>query len=115
MTAPVTNLHLMGDTIAAAGVLADIGTTIRRFVDVFVSVYILLVLAYVILSWFRMPYSPVLSRIQRFLYDVVDPYLRIFRRFIPPIGGALDISPIVAVLVLVLAQQFLGSLIDSVL
>ena len=109
------NHHLMGDTLAAIDVLADLGTNVRRFVDVFVSVYILLVLAYVILSWFRVPYSPLLSRVQRFLYDVVDPYLRIFRRFIPPIGGALDISPIVAVLVLVLAQQFLGTLIERVL
>ena len=109
------NPQLMGDILAVTDVLADLGTNIRRFVDVFVGVYILLVLAYVILSWFRVPYSPLLSRIQRFLYDVVDPYLRIFRRFIPPIGGALDISPIVAVLVLVLAQQFLGALIDSVL
>ena len=39
------------------------------------------------------------QRIQRFLYDVVEPYLRIFRRFIPPLGP-LDISPIVAIFVL---------------
>ena len=40
-----------------------------------------------------------MQRIQRFLYDVVEPYLRIFRRFIPPLGP-LDISPIVAIFVL---------------
>ena len=45
-----------------------------------------------------------LNRIQRFLYDVCDPYLRVFRRFVPPIGP-LDLSPMIAVLVLVVLQQ----------
>ena len=46
-----------------------------------------------------MPYSIWMNRIQRFLYDVVEPYLRIFRRFIPPLAP-LDISPIVAIFAL---------------
>ena len=44
------------------------------------------IFAYILTSWIRMPYSPWLNRIQRFLYDVCDPYLRLFRRFIPPLG-----------------------------
>ena len=84
---------------------ADTAGQISNFIDVFVSVYIILILAYILSSWFRLPYSPWLNRIQRFLYDVCEPYLRIFRRVVPPLGP-LDLSPMVAVLVLVIAREF---------
>ena len=61
----------------------------------FICVYILLLFAYILTSWIRLPYRPWLNRVQRFLYDVCDPYLRIFRRFLPPLGP-LDLSPMVA-------------------
>jgi YggT family protein len=57
-----------------------------------------------------LPYSIWLNRIQRFLYDVCDPYLRVFRRFVPPIGP-LDLSPMIAVLVLVVLQQVLHTIL----
>ena len=53
---------------------------------VFVYVYSALIFAYVILSWIRVPYA--LSWLQRFLYDVCEPYIRIFRRLLPPVGAA---------------------------
>jgi uncharacterized protein YggT (Ycf19 family) len=95
----------MGDS-AAIGLLADVGDSIANFVTVFITVYVLLILAYIITSWIRLPYSPWLNRIQRFLYDVCEPYLRIFRRFVPPIGP-LDLSPMIAVIVLLLVQRVL--------
>jgi YggT family protein len=104
----------MSGVTAIAGSLADTATSVRRFVDVFIGVYILLVFAYILTSWIRLPYSPTLNRIQRFLYDVCDPYLRIFRRVLPPLGP-LDLSPIVAVFVLIIFQRLLGALIESVL
>jgi YggT family protein len=51
------------------------------------------------MSWIRLPYSITLDRIQRFTHDVSEPYLRLFRRFLPMAGG-LDFSPIVAILAL---------------
>ena len=81
----------MGDVLQPM-LLADTVSRIESFVDVFLGVYILLILAYIILSWIRLPYSVWLNRIQRFLYDVCDPYLRVFRRFVPPIGP-LDLRP----------------------
>jgi YggT family protein len=97
---------------AAVGLLADAADSIQRFVDVFVLVYILLILVYILTSWIRLPYSPVLNRIQKFLYDVCDPYLRLFRRIVPPMGP-LDLSPMVAVIVLLLVQQLLNTLLAS--
>jgi uncharacterized protein YggT (Ycf19 family) len=84
---------------SASILLADWVSSAQNFVQVFTLVYFLLIFAYILMSWFRLPYSIWLNRIQRFLYDVVEPYLRIFRRFIPPFGP-LDLSPIVAILAL---------------
>ena len=87
-------------------VLYDWVNSVQSFVAVFIYVYTLLILAYIITSWVRLPYSLWLNRIQRFLYDVCEPYLRIFRSFIPMLGP-IDISPIVAILVL----QLVGGLV----
>jgi uncharacterized protein YggT (Ycf19 family) len=101
----------MGDT-ASSMLLLDAVGTIQDFVNVFISVYILVILVYIITSWIRLPYSPTLNRIQRFLFDVCDPYLRIFRRIVPPLGP-LDLSPMLAVIVLIVARELLNSLLDQ--
>jgi len=83
--------------------LADAVTTAQGFVRVLYWVYLLCIIAYILTSWVPLPYNVWLNRVQRFLYDVVDPYLRIFRRFIPQLsfaGLGLDVSPIVAIIVL---------------
>jgi len=75
---------------------------------VFIGVYTLMIFAYILTSWIRLPYSPWLNRVQRFLYDVSEPYLRLFRRFIPPLGP-LDISPVVGVIVLQIVQRLISA------
>ena len=60
------------------------------------------------------PTRRLLNRLQRFLYDVCEPYLRIFRRILPPLGP-IDLSPIVAVIVLFVIQQLLDALIERLL
>ncbi|WP_337098637.1 YggT family protein [Paenibacillus sp. YIM B09110] len=66
-----------------------------------ISIYSFLIIGYVLLSWLPNARE---SFIGVFLGKVVEPYLGIFRRFIPPIGGMLDISPIVAIF----ALRFIG-------
>jgi len=97
--------------LAIATLLADVGSQLASFVEVFILVYILLLFAYILTSWVRLPYRPWLNRVQRFLYDVCDPYLRLFRRFLPPLGP-LDLSPMVGVVVLFLIQRVLVSLLE---
>ena len=94
----------MGDVYAATAVLADVRTTVARFVGVFLYVYIALIFVYVLTTMVRLPYSSGLAKVQRFLYDVCDPYLRLFRRVVPPIGP-LDLSPMVAILVLYVVNR----------
>jgi uncharacterized protein YggT (Ycf19 family) len=90
---------------------ADAIGSIQTFITVFVSVYVLLIFGYILTSWVRLPYSRWLNSIQRFLYDVCEPYLRLFRRFIP-MAGPLDLSPIVAILALYVARTVVISLLD---
>jgi uncharacterized protein YggT (Ycf19 family) len=98
--------------IATPSLLLDTISQVQQFVRVFLLVYAILIFAYVITSWVRLPYSTWLNRIQRFLYDVCEPYLRLFRRFLPPFGP-LDMSPFFAVLVLVLLGYVINSILDQ--
>jgi uncharacterized protein YggT (Ycf19 family) len=91
-------------------VLYDWVNSVQSFVAVFIYVYTLLILAYIITSWVRLPYSPWLNRIQRFLYDVCEPYLRLFRRILPTFGP-LDLSPVVGVLFLVIVGRVINALL----
>jgi YggT family protein len=99
----------MGDGLWFA-LLYDAIDSVQSFVSVFIYIYTLLILAYIITSWIRLPYSPWLNRIQRFLYDVCEPYLRLFRRILPTFGP-LDLSPVVAVAVLVILGRVVNVLL----
>ena len=63
--------------------LGDAITQVEAFVDVFITLYGIVLIAYILMSWVRLPYSLTLDRIQRFLHDVSEPYLRLFRRVLP--------------------------------
>lgn len=94
------------------GLLFDAIDSVESFVNVFIVVYTLLILLYIITAWVRMPYSPWLNRIQRFLYDVCDPYLRLFRRILPSFGP-LDLSPVVGVVFLVILNRIVNALLEQ--
>ena len=100
----------MGYSVAVLGLLFDVVDSVQSFISVFIFVYTLLILAYILTAWVRLPYSPWLNRIQRFLYDVCDPYLRLFRRILPTFGP-LDLSPVVAVAALVIVGRVVNTLL----
>ena len=87
----------------------DAVSTAENFIDVFIEVYILVILLWVLLSWFRLPYS--LNPVQRFLHDVVNPYLSIWRRIIPMVGP-LDLSPIAGIFGLIVLRELINALLD---
>ena len=87
----------------------DAITEVELFVNVFIGVYALLVFLYVLTSWVRLPYS--FNPVQRFLYDVCEPYLRLWRRFLPSFGG-LDFSPIIAFFALGVLDRVLLNVLD---
>lgn len=102
-------------TVAGLLVLATVRESIADFLQALLWVYVLLIFAYIITSLIfafggRVPYSRWSSAVLGFLRDVTEPYLSIFRRFIPPIGPV-DVSPIVAILVLQIVGQIIINLI----
>ena len=80
----------------------DALTEVELFIHVFVVVYILAILAYILTSWINLPYS--LRGAQRFLSDVCEPYLRLWRR-LPIAAGPIDFTPMVAVIALILFDR----------
>ena len=98
----------MGVANASLALIADAATTAANFVAVFVYVYSALIFAYVILSWIQVPYA--LNWLQRFLYDTCEPYIRIFRRLLPPVGP-FDLSPLIAILVLYLVRLLINQVV----
>ena len=93
--------------------LADTASSLQAFVWVFAYIYVLLILVWVLLSWIRVPYSRTSAFVQESVDEVVRPYVRLFRRL--PTLGPLDLSPMVAVIVLLGAATLVNSLIGAVL
>jgi uncharacterized protein YggT (Ycf19 family) len=102
----------MGVSASLTLPVGDAASSVTTFLYVFTFVYTLAIFAYILTSWLRLPYSPTLNRIQRFLYDVCEPYLRLFRRILPSFGG-LDLSPMLGVFVLWIVEQIVVRLIDT--
>jgi YggT family protein len=99
----------------ATFVIATVRDDIAGYVQAVARVYTILIIAYILSSMFfafggRVPYSRWSSAVLGFLRDVCEPYLAIFRRFIPTLGP-IDISPIVAIFVLNIAVGILVSII----
>jgi YggT family protein len=85
------------------------------YVDTLAIVYLVLIFIRILTSWIpRMPYNRYLAAFLQFVSDVTDPYLNLFRRFIPMVRmgpGALDLSPIVATIVLILVSSLVSNAI----
>jgi YggT family protein len=97
-------------------VLAISRSDVASYVDALFLVYIILIFVRILLSWIpRIPYNPTLSAIINFIHEVTDPYLNLFRRVLPPVGGggfALDLSPIIAIFVLLIVRAIVVSAIQ---
>jgi YggT family protein len=98
-------------------ILATARESIANFLSALLTVYIILIFGYILMTLAfsfggRIPYSRWSSAVIGFLRDVVEPYLSIFRRFIPPIGP-IDVSPIVAILVLQIVGRILINVIHG--
>jgi YggT family protein len=90
---------------------------VADYVGALFLVYIVLILIRVLISWIpRMPYNPTLRRVLDFITETTDPYLNLFRRLIPPIGGrglGLDLSPMIGIIVLIVLQGLVVGLIEG--
>lgn len=98
-------------------VLASVRQTVADYVNAVFTVYLILIFAYIVVSimftaGIRPPYSRWSNALFDFLRQVVEPYLNIFRRFMPSFGP-LDLSPMVATFVLIIVWRIVVSLIQG--
>jgi len=88
---------------------------VADYVAALFLVYIILILIRVLMSWIpRMPYNPTLRAVLDFVSQTTDPYLNLFRRILPPIGGGgfgLDLSPMIGIIVLYVLREIVVRLI----
>ncbi|MBE3584798.1 MAG: YggT family protein [Thermoanaerobacter sp.] len=83
--------------------------SLERIINVAFQVYTWLIFLRIVLSFIRHnPYHPLI----RFIYEITEPVLGFFRRFIPPVG-MLDFSPLVAFFALELLRQIILNLIRA--
>jgi uncharacterized protein YggT (Ycf19 family) len=90
-------------------------SNVANYVSALFEVYIILIFLYILLNLLfsfgmRLPYSRWSDMLLNFLRDCSDPYLRVFRKFIPPVG-AFDFSPMIAIIVLYIVQRLVVSAI----
>jgi YggT family protein len=88
---------------------------VADYVNTLTLVYLVLIFIRILMSWIpRMPYNRYLSAVLKFVTDVTDPYLNLFRRILPPVrmgGAGLDLSPIVATFVLIIVGDILVGIV----
>jgi YggT family protein len=99
-------------------IVAAIGRSeIHDYVDALFTVYLVLIFIRILLTWVpRMPFNPYLRAAVAFVERVTDPYLKIFRAILRPVGFggmALDLSPIVAIIVLYVVRGLVLSAISA--
>jgi YggT family protein len=97
--------------------LAITRTDVADYVNTLILVYLVLIFIRILTSWIpRMPYNRYLAAFLKFVSDVTDPFLNLFRRILPPVrmgGAGLDLSPIVATFVLIIVGQIVVNLIQG--
>jgi len=90
---------------------------VADYVGALFTVYIILIFANILISYVpRMPYRPWLRAVLDFITETTNPYLNFFRRLLPPVGGggfALDLSPIIGIILLFVAQAVVVNLING--
>ena len=95
--------------------LAVTRNDVASYVETLFLIYTVLILIRVLMSWFtRIPYNRVLNMVLEFVRETTDPYLNPFRKIVPMVKigpGALDLSPIVAIIVLQVASAIIVGLI----
>jgi YggT family protein len=95
--------------------LAITRNDVADYLNTLLYVYLVLIFIRILMSWIpRMPYNRYLAAFLKFVTDVTDPYLNLFRRILPPVRmgpGALDLSPIVATFVLIIVGSILVGLV----
>jgi YggT family protein len=103
-------------SLLSAAPLAITRVDVASYVYTLALVYAALIFIRILLSWFQLPYNRWLNMFLDFVTSVTDPYLNLFRRFLPLVRigpGALDLSPMIATIVLLFGAGIISGLIHG--
>jgi YggT family protein len=97
--------------------IASIGSQIGDYLSALVIVYVVILLVYLLTNMIfsfgaRPSYALWSEAVLNFMRDVSEPYLRIFRRFIPPLGP-IDLSPMVSIFVLLFLDELIRRVFNA--
>jgi YggT family protein len=85
-------------------IIGNLIGALATVIDILLTVYMWIIVARAIISWVSPnPYNPIVN----FLITATEPVLRYARRIIPPIGGTIDLSPIIVLVAIVFIRKFL--------
>jgi YggT family protein len=87
-------------------------TVVKEFVYSLALVYSGFIILHVILGMLQLSYSPWLGRVRGLTYDTVEPYLRMWRRILPSMGG-LDLSPMIGIFAVFISAQIILVILNS--
>lgn len=92
-------------------IVADARVQIAGLLSALIYVYIILIFLHIVIqllfsAGIRPPYSRASDSVLQFVRDTCEPFLRLFRRLIPPVGG-LDLSPMLAIISLEVINRLL--------
>jgi YggT family protein len=81
--------------------------SVSSFLSSVVWVYTMMIIAWIVIGMLDLPYNRTLVTVREFLDSICRPYVGFFRRYVPPIGP-LDLSPMVAIIVLQVGRQLVA-------
>jgi YggT family protein len=99
--------------LVAAVTRGDVANYVSALFEVYIAIIFIYILLNLVFSFgMRTPYNRWSNAVLNFLRDVSEPYLRLFRRFIPPLG-AFDLSPMIAIIILYVVRTLLVNVISG--
>jgi len=101
--------------IGSAALFAVSRGDVASYISALFTVYIVLIFVRILVSWIpRLPQNTALLAVVKFSQQTTDPYLNMFRRILPPVGGsglALDLSPMIGLILLLIGQSLIVGMI----
>lgn len=90
----------------------NLANLIDQFLVSLGLVYTGFIIAHIVLGMLQLAYSPWVGRVRSLTYDTVEPYLHVWRRMLPPMGG-LDLSPMIGIFAINIVVQIAIVIVDS--
>jgi len=85
-------------------ILTNFLSAVAEIIDIVLTLYMYVIIARALISWVNPdPYNAIVQ----FLYRITEPVLNPLRRLVPPYRLGIDLSPMIAILIIIFLKRFL--------